>query len=79
VSAGNKRQTTMAKVAREQALRARRSRNQAKKDARKLAAEQGEAGSDGVEPVATLPDGAPPPRGSAGEPPAGSGALAGSG
>lgn len=70
MSAGNKRQTTMAKVAREQALRDRRSRKQEKKDARKQAAEQGEAGSDDVEPVATLSEGATQPEDPAGEPPA---------
>jgi hypothetical protein len=53
MASGAKKKTTMAKIARENAVRERRLRKQARKDARKRAAAQPAA--------ATTPDEGPPP------------------
>ena len=50
MASSSKKKTTMAKIMREQAVRERRLRKQAKKDARKL-----EAASPPVEPVDEAP------------------------
>ena len=51
MASSSKKRTTMAKIARENAVRERRFRKQARKDARKLAAEQ-----PAEEPAAVLPE-----------------------
>jgi hypothetical protein len=46
MASSSKKRTTMAKIARENAVRERRARKQARKDARKRAAESPATGSD---------------------------------
>ena len=62
MASNSKKKTTFAKLNRENAVRERRLRKQAKKEARKQAAAPGHAGSDGpgeeidVTPPASSPD-----------------------
>jgi hypothetical protein len=61
MASGAKKKTTMAKIARENAVRERRLRKQARKDARKRAAAQPQNGpGDPVSAAAATPDEGPP-------------------
>lgn len=57
--AASKRQTTMAKLAREQSVRERRVRKQEKRDAKKLAKAQGTEPADGTEGFGATEDADP--------------------
>ena len=59
MGSSSKRQTTMAKLARERALQEKRERKREKKEARKQEAAAQKAAAEGGEPVPVEPDDAP--------------------